>query len=237
MKYEFDVTVERFEKISSLPEGWTAASYRSLLKRLEFEGAESAADDELGAYAAMALQDFEPEEAAQKTLEHVLGGRMKPGQIRNLSEEMKDERQWELHPDMTCHEPIFNAQGLLNEAFPDVYPAPDVARASLVVSAKASPSASLLQEPIREPFLVRLLAHGLPDSAILNRLFDAAIEKPPFPEASSIVWQFWTEQLDKAGDGATRRRVSLYCPLYWIGDLEDVEEYRSTAFPDGAKEP
>lgn len=232
MNYEFDVTVERFERIAALPEGWTAASYRKLLKRLEFEGADSAADEELGAYAVMALQDFEPEEAARKTLEHALGDRMKPGLIQNLSEEMKVERQWELNPSMACHEPIFNAQVLLHEAFPEVYPAPDVARVSLVISANAPASAALLKKPIGEPFLARLLAHGLPDTAILNRLFDTALEKPPFPEASHIVWRHLTEPIGKGEDGSTRCRVSLYSPLHWIGDLEEVESFRSTAFAD-----
>lgn len=232
MKYQFSVTVEKFERIMAMPDGWTPASYRALLQELEFEGAQSAPEDELASYAAMSLQDLEPAEAAEKTLAFTLGDRMKPGPIQNLAAQMRDERQWEHNADMRCHEPIFNAQVLLHEAFPDVYTAPDIARASLLISAKNPASAALLKEPIGVPFLLRLLAHGLPESAILNRLFDTSLEKGPFPEASNILWQYRSESLPKDEAGGERLRVELFSPLHWIGELEEVETFDSHAFPD-----
>lgn len=234
MKPHFNVTIERFERLAVMPESWTSGGYRALLDALEFDGVNELAENELGAYATMALQDLEPEEAAQVLLAQVLEGKLTPGQMRNLSEEMKDERQWEEYADMSCHEPIFNAQVLLHEAFPGTYPAPDIERLTLRVVAVSPTGEALLREPISEPLLVRILADGMPETAILKRLFSEAVAKGPFPEAAQILWHYSTETRPQADAPGEVCEVTLYSPGCWVGPLEDVETFASAALPDTA---
>jgi hypothetical protein len=232
MKAHFQVTIERFKELSVLPEGWTPEGYRTLLTRLEFDGVDSLADDELAAYAGMALQDLEPEEAAQALLAQLLDGRLTAGQRRNLSEEMKNQRQWEEYADMSCHEAIFNAQVLLHEAFPRTYPAPDIEKLTLRITALSPTGESLLRKPLSDLLLVRILADGMPETAVLKRLFGAAIVKGAFPEAAQIVWQHSVETPPGNGSSTEVRRLTIYSPRCWVGPLEEVDEFTSAALPD-----
>ena len=232
MRPRFQVTVEAFDETQSIPGGLTQVDYRALLEKLDFDGIEEIGEDELGQYAAMALQDLEPEEGAALVLSHVLSGRLRPGQIQNLCEEMKDERQWEEYPDLHCHEPIFNAQVLLHEAFPADYPAPDVVRVSVRIEAVSAEGKSLLRKRVSEPLLVRMLADGMPGTAILRRFFDDQLAKRPFPEASQILWTYSVEARDAEGQAAAHSVATIYSPRYWMGPLDDVESFSSAAFAD-----
>lgn len=223
MKPRFQVRILKFSKLGKMPQGLSNDTFHGLLKLLDFS--DPVADEELESYVVMALQDLEPEEAAQLVLGHLLSEPLSPGQIRNLSEEMKDERQWEEHPDMSCHEPIFQAQLLLSQAFSD-YPAPDIARMDIEIEAASPDGEKLLKRPISEPLLVRILADGMTENAVLHRLFEDQIAKPPFPEASQILWQY-----DVDGDEG-KKTLSIFAPRHWIGPLENVDSYTSAAFPD-----
>ena len=232
MNNHFEVTVLETEKLSTLPGAWTPTACRALLDVLEFDGVEALSDEEMASYATMALQDLAPEEAAALVLTHVLEGKLKEGQIRNLSEEMKDERQWEQNADMRCHEPIFNAQVMLHEAFPETYPAPDVLRMKLRVAALSAAGDEILQKPLTEAFLVRILVEGMPDDAILKRLFSDAIAEGPFPEASQILWHYAAELAPPTEACRTHCTLTLCSPRYWMGPLEDVETFSSTHLPE-----
>ncbi len=232
MKSHFQVTVERFKRLYVLPAGWTPEGYRGLLTRLEFDAVDALAEDELSAYASMALQDLEPEEAAQAVLAQLLAGKLTTGQIRNLSEEMKDQRQWEEYADMSCHEAIFNAQVLLHEAFPRTYPAPDIEKLTLRIVALSPTGESLLREPLSDQLLVRILADGMPKTAALKRLFGEAIAKGPFPEAAQIVWHHDVEAAPRNESSPGFLGLTIYSPRCWVGPLEEVEEFSSAALPN-----
>lgn len=231
MKALFEVTIERYETLNSMPESWPVAALRALLDVLEVDTS-SLSDEDLNGYALMALQELEPEEAASIVLTQTLGGLMTPGQIRNLREEMKDDRKWEDSADMRTHEPIFNAQILLGEAFPATYSTPDVVRLTALVRAIDPEGEILLGKPMTEPLLVRMLADGMPDSSVLKRLFDDALIKGPFPEASQILWQYRVENIDDESAAGIARRVVLYSPKSWMGPLKQARSYTSSAFPD-----
>ena len=222
----------QFEELEVMPGGLSSLDYRDLLRKLDFDGVDEVSDDETSQYAAMALQDLKPEEAATVVLSHLLSGRLKPGQIRNLSEEMKDERQWEEHPDLYCHEPIFNAQVLLHAAFPSEYPAPDILQVTVLIEAISSEGKSLLRKPMSEPLLVRILADGMPEAAILKRFFGDQLEKGPFPEASQILWTYSVEEQAPSEQQGPRSLVTLYSSRYWVGPLDGADDYTSAAFAD-----
>lgn len=67
----------------------------------------------------MALQDLEDDDAAEILLDHIFGEKLPPGGKQNLANEMTEERPWEEYPDLSFHECIFNAQFLLNQAYPE----------------------------------------------------------------------------------------------------------------------
>ena len=222
---KLNVSIEGFNVQNEMPCSWTVEDYRKLLKVLEFDGFEALADAELSGYAQLALQELEPEDAASMVLRQMLPSRIKDGQIRNLREDMKSDRLWEEFADMACHESIFNAQYFLNQAFPSVYQQPDVVKLSVCFESVSTSAALKLRQPLDEAFIVRSLSKGMSDHAILNRLFEDALEQGAFQEASQILWQYHCEVLSDDGAKVVKTRIELFSPQYWMGPLEDVDSF------------
>ena len=141
---------------------------------------------------------------------------------------MTDERPWEEYPDLSFHERIFNAQFLLNQAYPETQQA-DVHKIEATLCSLNQPAETYLQQcnqeaaghGIPEALIVRCLANALPDTAILIRLFEAQINgEVPFTEAENILWHVYAEQLPAEGDRRQRFQLTLYCPTRWTGPLE-----------------
>ena len=230
MNPKFSVTIDSLKELKSMPDSWPSHDLRDLLKRLEIPVDESLGRDDLHEFVVMALQDCSASEAAKIVLAQTLATLMNAGQIQNLAEEMKEDRKWEEASDMRYHEPIFNAQVLLSEAFPRDYDVPDILRVTTRVTPLNQAGGALLQSPVSEAWLVRLLADGMPASAVLKRLFVDALAKGPFPEAAQIIWQFRTEP-DNDGPQPSIR-ITVYAPHSWFGPLEAAAEYESSALPD-----
>ncbi len=223
MKPKFELTINSIEIVTQLPGTWTDSDCLALLHQLEFDGADEIPTDQVREYAAMALQDLEPNEAAAALLNATLGTRLSAGQLQNLSEEMTSERQWEEYPDLSCHEPIFNAQVLLNQAF-DETPQPEINKVDLTLCSLNPAGEQYLGElsaTLPESFVVRCLAAATAEDSILNRLFEDQILGGTFPEAPHIAWNVLVETLPPEGNRRQRRMLSLYSPIRWTDDLKE----------------
>jgi len=232
MKPKFELTINAVEIVNQLPGSWPESDCLSLLKRLEFEGAEDLPKDQLNDYATMALQDFEPNEAAEALIEMLVGEKLSAGKRQNLCEDMTSERQWEEYPDLSYHEPIFNAQVLLNQAFSDT-PTPEIHRVEATLDALNQAAEQILidlKDNLPEAIIVRCLAAATPEDSILNRLFEDQIEGGDFPEAENIAWQIVTETLAPAGSRRQRRKLSLYSPIRWTSGLEEDQAVECEPF-------
>jgi len=228
MPNRYGVLVQELREIHSLPDGWTSRNLVELLDRLDYDDAASIAEDELMDMASLALSELEPEEAAVILLEMRLGERLRPGQRRNMAEEMKDERLWEEYADLSCHEELFNVACMLYATFPSRFPEPDVTRLRLLIRALNTDSEADLRS-LTASFLARLLDDGMHDQNSLRRLFDEQIDADLFPEAEDVIWKF-----DPGPYEETERSlvVTIYMSLHWVDGLRGVTEFESDARPD-----
>ncbi|EDY81299.1 hypothetical protein VDG1235_917 [Verrucomicrobiia bacterium DG1235] len=224
MSQKFSFTINSINTVSELPGAWTPKHSSELLKRLEFEGAADVTEDQLQEYAVMALQDLECPEAARALLDVVLGNKLSDGKKQNVSEEMESERLWEEYPDLSCHEPIFNAQVLLNKAFPSV-PTPEVNLVRATLRPLDQAAEALLKEiaspNLPEAFITRCIAAASSETSILNRLFEDQVAGGPFPEAEHLVWHIQTEKAPAEDKFRAGYVLSLFSPIRWTESLEE----------------
>ncbi|WP_421879268.1 hypothetical protein [Marinoscillum sp.] len=215
-KTKYTVTVESLKKIYELPTGWTAESYRNLLQRIDFDDIDQIEEAELKDYAVMALQDYDPDEAAEIVLAHLCEGKLKPGQIQNLAHDLMAEKQWEEYQDIRLHLDLYNATVLLKAAFPKKFPETNAIKCVLSIQPEF---------PIDKSFLSRLLAHGMNEHAVINRLFDEQVAGTSFPESEGIIWKYEVQP----GEPMT---VTIYSSNYWLHQMSNVSEYESFAYSD-----
>tara|TARA_R110002072_G_scaffold273219_1_gene433631 strand:+ start:13864 stop:14643 length:780 start_codon:yes stop_codon:yes gene_type:complete len=228
MRPSFEFAITNLSIVTELPNAWSEDQCRALLQQLEFEDAASTPAAELRSYIVMTLQDLKPAEAARALLHFVFGDEMTEGKKNNLGEEMLIERCWEEYADIECHERLFNAQVMLNEAHPDA-PQPEIHRIEAVFSSLNEAAASWLQENVdataqpnlSERLLVRSMAAAVPEKAILNRLFEDQIGGAEFAEAEHLLWQIQATAIPATDGRDVRYQLSLYSPLRWSGDLEE----------------
>jgi len=217
-------TVERlsFQHLAALPDAWQNADYLALLNKLNYENPEAIAPAELADMTKMALTDLEPAEAAEAVLGHLAGEELTKGQTDQLAHQMQTEKLWEENPNFALHQKFFNATQLLYDAYNGKFPHPQAVEFKVKITA-ASPDdlAALDHEPAAT--LLRLLAPGLSDRALLHRLFSDQVAGGEFPEAASILWQFTPSE--KSADSVVYDIISSD---YWLEDFKFADTYEAT---------
>lgn len=226
MTHSFKVDVLDFETIFEEAGAWQPKDYNALLDALEFGDQTGLGANELREMCLMSLQDQEPEEAAYQVLKHVIGDDLREGQLRNMANEMRDEKLWEEYVDPAFHGRLFTVGGLLYAARPDVFPKPDARRAKLSVIAADPADKAMLSPNPEAAFLVRLIARGMDDHAILNRLFEEQLQGTSFPSASDILWSVRVETADDAIE------IEIVSSGYWLDPLGQTSAFEATAHPD-----
>ena len=230
MKPSFNVRVIRFDILEELDGVWIAADFLALLETMEYGDTSGISPAELREMCLLSLQDLQPNEAAALLLQHKLGTRLRSGEISNISYEMLDDKLWEEHADMALHEAMFNIGSLLYSAFPQIFPEPDAVRVRLVITAINELAQSELTGTLSESFVLRLLADGMDNSAVLHRIFGQQIGGQAFPEADLIVWTICQEQT-----GEDTIEIEIISSGYWLDSLRDTVAYESRAYADAAK--
>ncbi|WP_324671831.1 hypothetical protein [Hymenobacter sp. GOD-10R] len=221
-------TVERlsFDTLSELPGSWQPQDYKALLLKTGYDNPEELAPDELKAMCLMALADLEPAEAAQLVLEHIFEEQLTAGQIENLAHQMLTEKLWEENPQLEQHEGFFKATQLLYTAYNGKFPRADAVQFQVQLTTEDPNGFSLFDAQPEAPFL-RLLAQGMPDNALLKRLFHEQLEGSSFPEASAIIWQL------RLGMRAEKSAVfEIVSSAYWLDDFKYADSYQATAQAD-----
>ena len=224
---KFGVKLATYEQVSSIVGGWTAESFRKLLEELDCKSEEASTEAELRELAVMCLQDLSVPDAARLVLNAQLSSDLTAGQIQNLSEEITTEKHWEHYADQSLHERFFHVGTLMYEAFERDVDKPDAVRLVAEISPQNQEAKEILEQPLMKSFLVRLLADGMEDNAVLHRLFDEQLAGKPFAEAESIIWI-----ANPLSNEANRTQVEIYSSCHWLDALHRVEEFSSTATPD-----
>lgn len=223
----FHVDVAAFTELAEIEGSWSSPDFVRLLERMEIDDCADLPADELREMCVLSLQDLEPAEAAILLLERRLGDALGKGQIQNIAREMLDEKLWEDYVDFSLHERFFQVGSLLYQAFPRHFPVPDAVEVRLAVAAQDPVGERLLAEPLDESFVVRLLAHGMPESSTLNRLFGDGLAGKAFPEAKSIAWIVKNEPV-----AARSNKLVVVGSGYWLDALRETKSYKSSAHAD-----
>ncbi len=227
MEYSYHVRVVYFSNLLEIEGSRTGADYAALLDAMEYGDQSGMDDGESREMCILSLQDLGPEEAAYVVLKHDFKDVLRDGQARNLAGEMLEEKLWEEYADSALHERMFNAGSLLYSVFPHSFPKPDAVRVTLDVTAADLQAKALLTPMPHESLLVRLLADGMDEHAVLHRLYGDELKGSSFPNAAEVVWIVSAEAI---GEDAVS--IDVTSSGYWLDALIETESYGSNAYAD-----
>lgn len=222
----FKVELIKFSTITELPDAWSSKHYNDLLEIMDYDNINNIPSEELKETCLILLSEYEPEDAAVILLKYIFNKRLNDGQIDNLSNEMQDEKIWEEYADLSLHEEFFNVTQLLYETYNGKFPFPEAVKLEFIVSAKNEADFSIFESQTESP-LIRLLAKGMPENALINRLYDEQLESEEFKEAKNIIWQLQKEKQD-----SNSIKFSIISSTYWFKDLKYVESFEATTHAD-----
>lgn len=216
-------TVERlsFQHLAALPNAWQNADYLALLTQLDYDNPEAIAPAELKEMCQLALTDLEPAAAAELVLGYLAGAQLTEGQTSQLAHQMETEKLWEENPKLELHQHFFNATQLLYDAYNGKFPHPQAVEFNVKITAAPADLALLDHAPAAT--LLRLLAPGLSDRALLHRLFDDQLAGGEFPEAAAILWQFTPSEKTE-----TSVVYDIISSDYWLEDFKFADTYEAT---------
>ncbi|HKM94946.1 MAG TPA: hypothetical protein VJY41_14950 [Prolixibacteraceae bacterium] len=180
---QFSVKINNLKTTDELEGAWSLADYKQLMSLFDVPDPETIADKEVKEFLFMAINEFEPEQAAAIVLTYKLSDRLNEGQIDNLSNEMLRDKVSENYPEIDFHKPIFEVNQLLYKAYNGKFPHVQVNVIDIEIKATDNES------EISKEIVLKALSYGLSENNLLWRLFGDQLEgKVPFPETDGIIW-------------------------------------------------
>lgn len=185
----YKIELKRVDTVDEVEGYWKSDDYVQLLEKLNFPDAATIMKENLEEMLAMAISDFEPNEAAVIVLTYKLSDELSEGQIQQVSHNMLIDKVCEEYPEIHLHARLYHVNQLLYKAFNGKFPS---AKASVVhfsiISDKEDVEKVLTKENV-----LKLLNNGLSDRNLIKRLFDEQMtQNIPFIEAEGIVWELNT---------------------------------------------
>jgi hypothetical protein len=201
MKYS--INIESVNSIREIEGAWSTNDLIELLQRFNYPDAESSPPGELRELLFMAINDYEPEEAAEIILNYRLPDKLSMGQIQQISNEMREDKIAEEYSDISLHYQFFNINQLLLAAYNGKFPSVKASELNLVLSITGKGNMDITKE-----ILLKALCGCLSDNNLIKRLYSDGVNgKIAFPEAESIVWEMHKFNDDK---------IKLITSDYWI---------------------
>jgi hypothetical protein len=188
MPGSFQVTILSISEIHTLKGAWDNDALRLLLKLAEVDGLGDIADDDLLEMSLMVLQDLGNQKAGELVLETVFGDSMRPGVRQNLVDDLQDAEPWNDFAEISQQRGIFVAVCLLHKAFPTRYGTPDALKIRVRFEPVKSAGAAALTAP-RADWLIRMLARGMDEYAMVHRLYGAELKAGEFKDAPGLIWE------------------------------------------------
>ena len=221
-------TVERlsFATLTELPNTWQNKDYKELLIKMNYDNPNEIKEVELKEMCLMSFTDMEPREAAEIVLGYLFPEVLNAGQIENLSHQILTEKLWEENPELPLHKGFYQATQLLHDAYNGTFPATKAVEFQVKCTAETPDDLTVFTDEPAAP-LVRLLAPGLSDKALINRLFAPQLEGDKFEEAKSMLWQLST--VEKTANSITFDVVSS---AYWLEDFKYADTYEAATHAD-----
>lgn len=204
MKYH--VIINSVKTVDELKNAWTKEDYIALLDKFGLEETDNSSLSELLELLAMAITDFEPEEAAAIVLDYKLSQQLNENQIEQISHEMLLDKISEEYADISLHHQLFNINQLLYKAYNGTFPN---AKAT-VVEFEITPNKDVTKENV-----LKALNVTLTNNNVIKRLFSNQLAgKEEFDEADSIIWKL---------EPSNENCYTLTTSEYWISKDEFSE--------------
>lgn len=182
---QFLVKINDVKNTDELEGAWSLSDFKKLLTRFEVPDAANLKDSEVKEFLFMAINEFEPREAAREVLEYKLSDHLTDGQIDNISLEMLEQKMAEKYTEIDLHKSLFEVNQLLYKAYNGKFPHIQINVIDFEMKSKDNADVEINKE-----LVLKALVHGLSDNNLLLRLFGDQLEgKAPFPEADGIVWE------------------------------------------------
>lgn len=227
----FNVSVVSVREIHDMPGTWSDDDYRKLLAQMEVDDVDDVSGADLLDITLMALQDMEPDDAADTVLAYKLGASITSGSRQNIVQDfLEDQRPWEEAADITLHARIFAVAVLLHNAFPASFSEPDMMQVILEITALKPEAAEALAKPPQAAFVARMLADAMDTHSILERLFDEQLLAHSFPEAEGIIWL--AEFSEPTAPATQSVELTLYSSVHWLKAMDTISSFESSAYDD-----
>lgn len=181
---KFLVKINDIKTTDELKEAWILADYKELMRSFDVPDPETVKDNEVKDFLFMAINEFEPEEAAAIVLDYKLSDQLNEGQIDNLSNDMLKEKMAEKYSEIDFHKALFEVNQLLYKAYNGKFPHIQLN----VIDLEIKPVDN--ETEMSKEIVLKALSHGLNENNLLWRLFGEQLEgKLAFPEADAIIWE------------------------------------------------
>lgn len=181
---QFHVKISDVKSIDELPDAWSLRDYKELMSRFEVPDTETVKDAEVKDFLFMAINEFEPREAAAIVLDYKLSDYLSEGQIDNISLEMLSEKMAEKYTEIDLHKPLFEVNQVLYKAYNGKFPHIQINVIDLELTTNED------QPEINKEVVLKAFSQGLSENNLLHRLFGDQLEgKVAFPEADGIIWE------------------------------------------------
>lgn len=203
----FTIKLIEIKSIEKIEGYWKNDDYIKLLELFDYSDASSVPESDIVDMLFMAISDVEPDEAAEIVLRYKLNSILKEGQIKNLAQEMLEDKIAEEYSDISLHYPLYNINQLLYEAYNGKFPntLASVIDIELVFKSKID---------ITKEIVLRTLSDLLTEKSLLKRLFNEQLDSEnELKDANSIIWD-----LKSMGENT----YQLISSDYWINE-EDFE--------------
>lgn len=228
----FRLRIDEWAEIHELPDSWRAADLHEVLRLADFD--DPVTDEEAPDMAVMALQDLDEREACELVLTVVFGDAMSPGVRQNVTDDLQEDRPWQQFPGVDKQAGLFDAIVLLQRAFPRRFGIPDAIRLRLNVRSTNAETSDWLRRDQSAALILRLLASGMEEDAVLKRLYEQELASDVFRDANAILWR--TREVGGSDEAGSTARLYEICSSHqWLDPLEDREPWEGVGWPDRAR--
>lgn len=180
---KFTIQLNSIETIDQIAGYWSKDDYRNLLELFDFGDSKNLPDAELWEMLKMAVSDFEPEDAAEVVLTYKLGNLLKDGQIKNISNEMLEDKIAEEYSDISFHYPLFNINQLLYKLYNGKFPKSLASKIHISLSFEG-------QVTVNKEIVLRTISDLLSEKSVLKGLFNEQLDSEnELKDAKSIIWE------------------------------------------------
>ncbi len=231
MAIQFDVEVIDMSEVYDTPQSWCEKDYHQLLEAMDMDGFETTQGNELTEMAVMALQDLEFEDAADAVLVYKLKNTVSMGVRQNIAQDfLEGGHPWEEYSDIALHHRLFEVGVLLYKAFPASCAKPQIIKLTLNIKSDQPEARNIFSKAPAPSFVARLLADGMDEDSILERLFENQLVSHTFPEAASVIWQ--SIYTDLKEDGKISANLVIYSSQHWLKAMGGIDIFQSKAYKD-----